>query len=66
VNDHLLDRVRYMTSGNKHFEKPVPAEWTPDYAEATVAAEIDKLWFAKNDNLGLGFILTSIGLKQAD
>ncbi|HEY7339226.1 MAG TPA: hypothetical protein VH639_30335 [Bryobacteraceae bacterium] len=66
VNDYLLDRVRYTTSGNKHFEKPVPAEWAPDYTEATAAAEIDKLWFGKNDNLGLGFILTSIGLKQAD
>jgi hypothetical protein len=64
VNDHLLDRVRYTESGTKHFETPVPPDFVTAYKEATVAAEIDKVWFAKGDGQRLGFILTSIGLKQ--
>ncbi|HLH44175.1 MAG TPA: hypothetical protein VKV74_14400 [Bryobacteraceae bacterium] len=64
VNDHLLDSVRYTESGTKHFEKPVPPEWVAADKEATVGAEIDKVWVAKGDGQRLGFILTSIGLKQ--
>jgi hypothetical protein len=64
VNDHLLDRVRYTSPGTQHFEKPVPAEWVEKDKEAIVAAEIDKMWASKEDGSRLGFILTSIGLKQ--
>jgi hypothetical protein len=64
VNDRLLDRVRYTESGAKHFETPVPPDFVAEDKEATVAAEIDKVWFAKEDGQRLGFILTSIGLKQ--
>jgi hypothetical protein len=63
VNDHLLDRVEYTSHGSKHFEKPVPPDWlTP--AEQTLAAEIDKVWMAKEDGSKLGFILVRIGLKR--
>ena len=64
VNGHLLDSVRYTSPGDRHFTKPVPVEWVEKDKEATVAAEIDKLWVSKDDGSRLGFILTSIGLKQ--
>lgn len=64
VNDHLLDKVHYTTQGVKHFEKAVPDGWVEADKEATVAAEIDKMYVAKEDGSRLGFILTSIGLKQ--
>jgi hypothetical protein len=64
VNDRLLDRVRYSSPGVQHFEKPVPAGWVQEDQEATVGAEIDKIWTSPEDGQRLGFILTSIGLKQ--
>ena len=64
VNGHLLDQVRYTSFGPKRFVKPVPAEWVEKDQEATVAAEIDKLWVSPQDGSRLGFILTSIGLQQ--
>lgn len=64
VNDRLLDRVRYSSPGVQHFEKRVPDGWTQEDQEATVGAEIDKMWTSPEDGKHLGFILTSIGLKQ--
>lgn len=64
VNDHLLDKVRYTSFGPHHFEKKVPADWVETNKEATVAAEIDKVWVSKDDGAKLGFLLTRIGLKQ--
>jgi len=64
VNDHVLDRVRYTSPGAQHFEKPVPSDWIGDNLETVVGAEIDKTYLAKDDNQHLGFILTTIGLKQ--
>jgi hypothetical protein len=64
VNDHLLDRVRYASPGVQHFEKPVPPDWIDEGRENTVSAEIDKTYLAKDDDQRLGFILTTIGLKQ--
>ena len=64
VNDRLLDKVHYPESGQKHFEKPVPAEWIEPGKEAILAAEIDKVYVAKADQARLGFILTRIGLTQ--
>jgi hypothetical protein len=64
VNDHLLDTVRYAASGPQHFEKPIPAGWIMPGQEATVAAEIDKVWVSKLDGAQLGFILMRIGLTQ--
>jgi hypothetical protein len=62
VNDRLLDRVQYKASGQLHFEKPVPPEWVTPEQDATVAAEIDKVWVSKEDGARLGFILTRIGI----
>ena len=64
VNGHLIEKVRYTESGQKHYEKPIPAEWVEPGKEATLAAEIDKVYVAKNDGVRLGFILTRIGLTQ--
>jgi hypothetical protein len=64
VNDRLLDRVRYSGPGVQHFEKRVPDGWAQEDREATVGAEIDKVWTSPEDGKRLGFILTSIGLKQ--
>jgi len=64
VGDHLLGSERYITSGAKHFEKPVPADWVTPAQDVLVSAEIDKVWVSKTDGATLGFILTSIGLAQ--
>lgn len=64
VNDHVVDRVRYTAPGSQHFEKAVPAEWVAINKDATVGAEIDKMWVSKEDGARLGFILTRIGLAE--
>jgi hypothetical protein len=65
VNDHLLDRVRYATAGRRRFEKRVPAEWLVLGEDATLTAEIDKLWTpAQTGATPLGFILVGLGLEQ--
>lgn len=64
VNDHVLDRVRYATPGQKHFEKSVPPEWLEPGKDAIAGAEIDKVWVSKDDGARFGFILTRIGLAQ--
>jgi len=63
VNGKLLDKVRYDTPGDKHFEKPVPADWLAGNNEATVALSIDKLYTAPKDGAKFGVILTRLGLK---
>ena len=64
VNGHELDRVRYTSSGAKHFEKDVPPEWVQTGKEAVVGAQIDKLWYSPADHQPLGFIVTRMGLTQ--
>lgn len=65
VNDHLLDRVRYATPGPRRIEKPIPAEWLAPDQNATLAAEIDKVWTPPQPGgTPLGFILVSLGLRQ--
>ena len=65
VNDHLLDRVRYATPGPRRIEKPVPAEWLEPDQNATLAAEIDKVWTPPQPGgAHLGFILIALGLEQ--
>jgi hypothetical protein len=63
VNGKLLDKVRYATPGDKHFEKPVPSDWLAGGDEATVALLIDKLYTAPRDGAKFGVILTRLGLK---
>jgi hypothetical protein len=64
VNDHVLERVRYVTSGDKHFEKEVPPEWIHLDRESTVGAEIDKVFASPGDGAKLGFVLVRMGLTQ--
>lgn len=65
VNDHLLDRVRYASPGPRRIEKPVPAEWLKADEDATLAAEIDKVWKpAQPGGTPLGFILVALGFEQ--
>jgi hypothetical protein len=63
VNGKLLDKVRYTSPGDKHFEKPVPAGWLAGKNEATVALSVDKLYTAPIDGSKFGVILTRLGLK---
>ncbi len=62
VNGKLLDKVRYTTPGDKHFEKPVPADWLAGSREASVAMSVDKLYIAPRDGAKFGVILTRLGL----
>ena len=64
VNDHLLDTARYAAPGNQHFEKAVPPDWIEQGTATNLSAEIDKVYVSANDSERLGFILSSIGLKQ--
>ncbi len=65
VNDHVLDRIRYTSPGRRRVEKPVPEEWLRANEDATLAAEIDKVWTPPQpDGKPLGFILVSLGLEQ--
>ncbi|MBZ5605328.1 MAG: hypothetical protein LAO79_23765 [Acidobacteriia bacterium] len=64
VNDHVLDRVRYESAGERHFEKAVPPSWTRAGEDAIVGAEIDKMWVAPEDGARFGFIITRIGLAK--
>lgn len=67
VNDRLLDRVHYAKPGRQRFQKPVPSEWVKPDENATLAAEIDKLWTPPPPGgTPLGFILVSLGLEQQD
>lgn len=64
VNGRLLDKVRYTTPGEKHFEKPVPADWLAVDTDTTVAMFVDKLFISPRDGEKFGVILTRIGFKQ--
>ncbi len=63
VNGNLLDKIRYTTPGDKHFEKLVPSNWLAGNNEATVALSVDKLYTAPKDGAKFGVILTRLGLK---
>ncbi len=64
VNNHVLDRVRYTTPGEHHFEKAIPPDWIVVGAENVAGAVIDKLWTAPGDGNQFGFILSRIGLAE--
>lgn len=65
VNGRLLDKVRYTTPGDKHFDKLVPADWLAGNNEATVGLSVDKLYTAPTDGAKFGVILVRLGLKPA-
>ena len=65
VNDRLLDRVRYSSPGRRRLERPVPPQWLRQDEDATLAAEIDKVWTPPQPGgAPLGFILVSLGFEQ--
>jgi len=61
VNGRQLDRVRYDSHGEKHFEKPVDPDWIRGGEENRATAELDKIWVAPDDGAKLGLILTRVG-----
>jgi len=63
VNNKLLDKVRYDTSGSKHFEKPIPPDWLTGNSEAALALSIDRVFVAYRDGSKFGVVLTRLGLK---
>ena len=67
MNDHLLGSFRYASPGRQRVEKPVPAEWLEPDENATLAAEIDKVWTPPPPGgTPLGFILIALGLEQRE
>jgi hypothetical protein len=64
VNGRPLDKIRYTSPGQKHFEKPVPPDWLATDVETTISMSIDKLYVAPADGLKFGVILSRIGLVR--
>jgi hypothetical protein len=64
VNGRTLDKIRYGTPGEKHFEKVIPAEWLATDVESTISIAIDKLYTAPQDGAKFGFILSRIGFSR--
>jgi hypothetical protein len=64
IDDAKLATVRYDTPGAKVFEAPVPPKLLRESPEHTAAAEIDKVFIAKEDGARLGFILSRLGLQR--
>ncbi len=64
VNGHTLDKIRYTSPGEKHFEKPIPPEWLFSDVESTISVAIDKLYTAPQDGAKFGFILSRIGFSR--
>lgn len=64
VNGRLLDKVRYTTHGDKHFEKPVPAAWLKAGEYTFFRAAVDPPWIAPTDKARLGFVLFRVGFIE--
>jgi hypothetical protein len=64
VNGRTLDKIRYTSPGQKHFEKPIPPEWLTTDVECIVSIAIDKLYIAPQDGEKFGFILSRIGFER--
>ena len=64
VNGHTLDKIRYRTPGEKHFEKPIPADWLVTDVESKISISIDRLYIAPQDGAKFGFILSRIGFSR--
>ena len=64
VNGRTLDKIQYSTPGEKHFEKPIPADWLVTDVESTISINIDKLYIAPQDGEKFGFILSRIGFSR--
>ena len=64
VNGNLLDKVRYSSYGEKHFEKAVDASWLEAGEDTVVAAEIHPVWISPKDGTKLGIILVQVGFVE--
>jgi hypothetical protein len=64
VNGHELARETYAEPGEKHFEKPVPADWIGGNGDVVVSAGLDKVYIAEADKVKLGFTLVRAGFKD--
>ncbi len=64
VNGKLLDKVTYTTSGDRHFEKPVPAAWLKPGPFTEVRIVVDPPWVAPVDKARLGFVLHRAGFIE--
>lgn len=64
INGKLLDRIRYTTAGDKHFEKAVPPAWLRTGEYTTFRAEVDPPWIAPTDKARLGFVLHRAGFVE--
>jgi hypothetical protein len=63
VNNQVLEKVRYATPGEKHYEKAVPADWLSVGSETTLAMSVDKVYVAPQNGMKFGVILVRLGLK---
>ena len=54
----------YYAPGGTHAPHQPTPEWIEKDAEATLSAEIDKLWVSPEDGTRLGFILSRIGFQE--
>lgn len=63
VNERQLDKVRYTTPGDKHFQKLISVDWLTTETESTISIAIDKM-FVGADGKKFGFILSSAGFVQ--
>jgi hypothetical protein len=64
VNGKLLDKVRYATFGDRHYEKPVPAAWLKTGPFTEVRIVVDPPWVAPVDKARLGFVLHRAGFVE--
>lgn len=61
INAKPLDKVRYTSPGDLHYEKAVPAAWLKAGEYNNVRAEVDPPWIAPSDKAKLGFVLHRAG-----
>jgi hypothetical protein len=64
VNGKLLDKVRFTTAGDRHYEKPVPPAWLKTGPFTEVRIVVDPPWVAPVDKARLGFVLHRVGFIQ--
>lgn len=64
INGKVLDKVRYTSFGEKHFEKAVNPSWLEAGEDTIVAAEIDPVWISPQDGTELGIILLQAGFVE--
>ncbi len=64
VNGELLERVRFTTAGDKHFEKAVPAAWLKSGDLNLISAEVNPVWVSPDDGAKLGMVLHRAGFVR--